>query len=148
MLHRWQPSFDLRSEFNKLQEEMDRMFGRWGVNPRSLMGRNLFPAVNIWEDSGNLYVEAELPGLELGDLEIYVTGQNQLSLKGQRKLHEASGTAWHRQERGVGSFGRVIELPSPVNSEAVTANLTDGVLLITLPKREEVKPRRIEVKSA
>lgn len=147
MLHRWQPALGLSLEFNRLQGEMDQLFGRLGMSPRSLMGRNLFPAVNLWEDSGNLYVEAELPGLEMNDLELFVTGENQLSLKGERKPRESSDAKWYRQERGFGSFERVIELPSHVNCEAVTAKFTDGVLLITLPKREEAKPRRIEVKS-
>lgn len=147
MFDRWQPSLDLRSEFHRLQDEMDRLFGRWGVNPRSPLGRSLFPPVNLWEDASNVYLETELPGLEMSDLEILVSGGNQLSIKGERKQPDSTNGTWHRQERGFGSFGRVIELPSPVDSEAVNATFTHGVLLVTLPKREEAKPRRIEVKS-
>ena len=143
MLTRWQPAWDLRAEFGRLQSEMDRLFGRWGT---SAAGRSVAPAVNLWEDESNLYVESELPGLELSDLELYVTGESQLTLKGERKRPEASAGAWHRQERGSGSFGRVIELPVPVDGNTVTAELKNGVLLVTLPKRQAIKPRRIEVK--
>lgn len=146
MLTRWQPAWDLSAECGRLQHELDRMFGRWGANHRCTSGHNRTPLVNLWEDERNLYVESELPGLELNDLEIYVTGENQLSLKGERKRPDTAEGTWHRQERGFGGFGRVIELPSLVDSSAVTAELRNGVLLITLPKREETKPRRVEVK--
>jgi HSP20 family protein len=144
MFTRWQPSLDVRSEFGRLQEEMDRLFNRWGVTGRT--AAQAFPPVNLWEDQNNLYVETELPGLELNDLEIYVTGENQLSIKGQRKQPDTTGGTWHRQERGQGGFSRVVELPSLVTSDAVSAEFKNGVLLITLPKREGSKPRKIEVK--
>src|SRR4051812_23095373 len=66
-----------------------------------------YPALNLWEDEENLYAEAEMPGLSIDDLEIYVTGGNQLTLQGERKPHESKAT-WHRRERGFGKFGRVI----------------------------------------
>ena len=91
-------------------------------------------------------VEAELPGFNLDELEMYVTGENQLSIKGERKRPDPGKGTWHRQERGYGSFSRLIELPGPVDSSSVSAEFKDGVLTITLPKREEAKPRRIEVK--
>ena len=102
--------------------------------------------MNLWEDAGNLYVEAELPGLNLEDLEIYVTGENQLSIKGERKQLDLTQGTWHRQERGYGNFARLMELPSAVDSDQVSADFKQGVLTITLPKRESAKPRRIEVK--
>lgn len=144
---RWQPFSDFRSEFSRLQEEMDKVFGRWGVNGSKNFSRSVYPPLNLWEDSENLYVEAELPGFDMNDLEIFVTGENQLSMKGQRKLPEVEGGTWHRQERGHGSFTRVLELPCLVNSERVSAEFKNGVLTITLPKHEGIKPRRIEVKS-
>ena len=109
------------------------------------MPSSVYPPLNLWEDDNNLYVEAELPELELTDLEIFVNGDNQLSIKGERKQPEQEKGTWHRQERGHGSFSRVGELPQYVDSEKVTAEFKHGVLTITLPKREEAKARRIEV---
>jgi HSP20 family protein len=139
----------MRAEVNRLQDEMNRLFDRWGVSGGRMFSRAVaFPALNIWEDDDNLFVEAELPGLELSDLEIYVSGENQLSLKGERKLPALEKGTWHRQERGYGAFSRLVELPYAVKAERVTAQFRNGVLTITLPKREEVKPRKIEVKSS
>jgi HSP20 family protein len=133
------------SEMNRLREEMDRVFGGDGLRRVS---ESVFPPLNIWGNDENLYVEAELPGFELSDLEIYVSGNNQLSIKGERKVPEHEGGTWHRQERGFGSFSRMIDLPEPVDAEHVSAEFSAGVLTITMPKREEAKPRKIEVKSA
>lgn len=105
-----------------------------------------YPPLNLREDESNLYVEAEFPGFNLDDLEMYVTGGNQLSIKGERKQPELEQGTWHRQERGYGSFSRLMELPGPVDGDRVSAEFRHGVLTITLPKKEEAKPRRIEVK--
>lgn len=147
MLSRWQPFGDLRTEFARLHEEMNRLFDRWGNGMRPF-GRSGYPLLNLWEDDNQLYVEAELPGMDLEDLEIYVTGDNQLSIKGQRKQPELQRGTWHRQERIHEPFARLIELPSPVDSEKVSAELKHGVLTVTLPKREAARPRRIEVKTS
>jgi HSP20 family protein len=131
-----------------MRDEMNQLFNRWGMNgPRSL-SRAQYPLLNLWEDEDSLYVEAELPGFEMDDVEIYVTGANQLSLKGERKQPQLEGGAWHRQERGYGGFNRVVELPTSVDGEKVSAEFKDGVLTISLAKREEVKPRKIEVKAS
>jgi HSP20 family protein len=106
-----------------------------------------FPALNIWQDEGAIYAEAELPGMELNDLEIYVTGGNQLTIKGERKQPKLEKGTWHRQERGFGSFSRIVTLPSDVNAEKVEARLVNGVLTITMPKSEAAKPRKIIVKA-
>ncbi|MCS7469989.1 Hsp20/alpha crystallin family protein [Stieleria sp. ICT_E10.1] len=138
---RWEPW----AELNRLSREMDRLFSR-GTND-SVMGVGSYPALNVWEDDDNLFAEAELPGFCLDDLEIYVTG-NQLTLKGERKPPEHGGGTWHRQERGYGKFSRTVELPGDIDSENVSAEFKNGVLNITLPKSEAVKPRRIEVKAS
>lgn len=141
---RWEPV----AEMNRLRNEMERVFGRYGGGSSRPGGVNPFPPSNLWEDDNSLYVEAELPGFELSDLELYVTGGNQLSIKGERKLPELEGGTWHRQERGYGGFSRVIELPCDVDRDKVSAEFKHGVLKISLPKSEEVKPRRIEVKTS
>ena len=147
MLTRWQPFGDVRSEMNRLHDEMNRLFGRYANGGREFSPSG-YPPLNLWEDEDHLYVEAELPGFDLNDLEMYVTGENQLSIKGERKRSELGAGTWHRQERGYGAFSRLIELPSPVDSDQVSGEFKNGVLTITLPKKEEVKPRRIEVKAS
>lgn len=140
---RWEPW----TEMNRLSREMDRLFGRSGAGMGRPLGVGAFPALNVWEDDNNLYAEAELPGFSLDDLEIYVTG-NQLSIKGERRPPQQDGGTWHRQERVYGKFSRMIEVPGDVDGDKVSAEFKNGVLSITLPKSEAVKPRRIEVKSS
>ena len=146
MLTRWQPFGDVRMEMNRLHDEMNRLFGRYsnGVREFSPSG---YPPLNLWEDDDNYYVEAELPGVQVDDLEMFVTGDNQLNIKGERKRPDTDQGTWHRQERGYGMFSRLMDLPTPVHGEGVAAEFKNGVLTITLPKKEESKPRRIEVKS-
>lgn len=120
------------------------VFGR--TNGRSFRV-GAYPPLNVWDDDNNLYVEAEVPGMELDELEIFVNGDDQLTIQGERKQPDGEERAWHRQERGYGKFARLIQLPSDVESEKVAAEYQDGVLLVTLPKKEEAKPRRIEVQT-
>lgn len=144
---RWQPFGDVWSEMNRLHEEMNRMFDRYGYRdgPRGMAPS--YPAFDLWQDEDSLYIEAELPGMKLDDLEIYVSGDNQLGLKGSRELPEHENASWHRRERTYGEFTRAINLPYPVDADKVHASLKHGVLTITLPKVEATKPRRIEVKA-
>lgn len=131
--------------FDRLQGEMDRLMEGWGVDlPRSLVVA--FPPVNVWEDENAFYVEAELPGLTRDQLHVNVTHRNQLTIQGERPGDEAETGRWHRRERGFGRFQRVLKLPTPVDADKVEAKLDNGLLLLTLPKAEEAKPRRIAVK--
>jgi HSP20 family protein len=146
MLTRWQPFGDVRGEMSRLHDEMNRLFGRYGNGGREFSPGG-YPPLNLWEDESNLYVEAELPGFNLDDLEMYITGDNQLSIKGERKQPELENGTWHRQERGYGNFCRLMELPGAVDSDNVSAEFKTGVLTVTLPKKEKAKPQRIEVKT-
>jgi HSP20 family protein len=148
LMARWQPFSDTRSEFARLQSEMDRLFGRWDSNGPRPFARTVFPPLNLWEDDDHLFVEAELPGFNLDNLEIVVNGGNQLTLKGERKSCQVEGATWHRQERGCGEFHRVLELPCIVDSDQVSADFKNGVLTVQLPKHKSVKPRRITVKTS
>jgi HSP20 family protein len=130
----------------QLQTEMNRLFDHWGDGGRGRWFATSYPAVNVWEDAENVFVEAELPGLDPKDLEIHVTGGNQLTLKGERKESVPEKGVVHRQERGFGSFVRVVTLPFQVNADKVDAHFENGVLLIKLPKHEAAKPRKINVK--
>ena len=133
----------------RLRDEVDRLVADVFTNPavagaaRMVSGRG-FPAVNVWEDSENVFVEAEVPGLKAENLDITVVG-DQLTIKGERPEEVESQAAYHRRERGVGSFTRIVHLSCEVKADDVQASLTDGVLLLTLPKAEAAKPRKIQV---
>lgn len=137
---RWEPVFGM----SRLQRDMDRLLDDI-VQHSPRYARKAYPPLNLSEDAEHYYVEAELPGLDLDDLELQVNGGNQLSIKGARKQPEPDATRWHRHERAYGEFKRTVELPANVDSEKVSATFTDGVLAISLAKREEAKPRKITV---
>lgn len=138
---RWEPWI----EMNRLGRELDRAFSRGGTGVGRRLEVGVFPHLNLWEDGENFYAEAELPGYFKDDIEICVI-DNQLTLKGTRRPPQSEGGTWHRQERGFGTFSRTVELPGDVEGDKVAADLKLGVLKITLPKREAVKPRRIDIK--
>ena len=140
---RWTATPVLRS-LNEMQHEVNRLFDRWGRHP---LGLGEFPTINLWEEDDALFLEAELPGLELQNLELFVTGQNQFTLKGERKLPAVGKAVQHRQERGFGRFTRTLTLPFAVNDEAIEARFENGVLKVRLPKHEAAKPRKIEIKA-
>lgn len=140
---RWTTAPVLRS-LNEVQHEMNRLFDRWGRHP---LGMGEFPTINLWEEDNALFLEAELPGLELQDLELFVTGHNQFTLKGERKPPVLAKAVQHRQERGFGKFTRTLTLPFAVNEEAIEARFENGVLKVRLPKHEAAKPRKIEIKA-
>jgi len=155
---------------DELRDELDRLWTTltaapplhgWGVRPRT----GEFPAVNVAESPDCITVEAEVPGLDAGDVDVAVSG-DELVLKGSRP--EAAGPAdpgtadgdtatgaaagrqgvtWHRRERGSGSFERRLTLPAAVDATRVEAKLVDGVLTITCPKAAESQPRKVTVQA-
>jgi HSP20 family protein len=146
-LTRWRPANTLWNQLHQLQQEMNQVFSRWGENGSRLFGAPVgFPPLDVWEDADHVFVEAELPGLDLKELEIYVTGGNQLIIKGERKVNVPEKGVWHRQERSFGSFSRSLTLPFNVDADKVEAHLENGVLLVKLPKHESARPRKIPVK--
>jgi HSP20 family protein len=142
-MRRINPWRQLRDEVDRLFSDFSRTAGNWQANwvPR----RRAFPALNVWQSEHEVWAEAELPGVTEGDLEISVVG-NELSIKGQRTTSLGDEALYHRQERGVGAFSRVVTLPVEVDPDKVEATLKDGVLTIRLPKAESAKPRKITVK--
>ncbi len=145
MLTRWQPFSELTNEFNKVQSELNQWLHR-GAHRGGWPGT--FPAINMWQDDNCLTLEAELPGFELEDIEILVDGESKLTIKGTRKFIESENGTWHRRERAYGEFRRTIELPRQVDPDKVEAVLKNGVLTIVLPKKEAIKPRKIDVKNS
>jgi HSP20 family protein len=133
----------LWNRLDRLQNEMNRFFGNWHEN----LGWATFPPVNVWEENEVFHVEAELPGVKEGDVHVAIKQRNQLHIEGERKGEEGLEGTWHRRERGAARFARALELPAPVEADKVEAKLENGVLYLTLPKAEEARPRRIQVKA-
>ncbi len=142
---RRQPFHPMWNALQQLQTDMNRLFDRYGDEGQP--GSN-FPLVNMWEEGDDLYLTAEIPGLIFEDLEILVTGDRQLTIKGERKPAVPEKAVRHRQERGFGKFTRVLPLPFPVNADKVEARLEHGILNVKLGKHESAKPRKIPVKAA
>ena len=143
LLQRWSPV----QGFDGLRREIDGLFQDFGGPFNGGFFRApSFPAVNVWEDGECVYAEAEIPGVTMQDVEVSVIG-DELCIKGIRKaMHEGNYT-FHRQERGTAEFSRFLTLPTPVNADKVEAVLKNGVLTVTMPKAEDAKPKRIEVKT-
>lgn len=122
----------------------ERMFDEvW--NPLSISQRRLaYPPLNISQDDNNIYVKAELPGVELNDIELTLS-EGSLIIRGEKKPEEGR---YFRQERPTGSFQRVINLNVKIDRDKVKANMKDGLLQVTLPKAEEMKPKQINIETA
>ena len=139
----WKPFGEVRS----LRREMDKLWedffgGGELVAPES----GWLPAVDISETKDAIKVKAELPGMEPKDVEISLTGDI-LTIKGEKKQKtESKDENYHRIETRYGSFSRAIRLPVAVQADKIEASYEKGVLSIVLPKKEEVKPKQIEVK--
>ncbi len=140
--------FDPFRELSSMQDRINRIFG--DAYRRSdedvLKGGDWTPPVDIFENKDHeIVLRAELPGLKREDIDIRVENST-LTLRGERKQEtEANQDNYHRVERSYGSFSRSFSLPTTVNTEKVSATFADGVLTITLPTREEAKPRQIQV---
>ena len=103
------------------------------------------PPVDIFENADNIVLKAELPGIDPKDVEIRVE-DNTLYLKGERKFEkEVKEENYHRVERSYGVFARSFSLPNSIDAEKVAADYKDGLLTLTMPKREEAKPKTIKI---
>ena len=141
---RYDPFRDLRT----LQEEVNRLFstnltrafGDEGI------GRGAWaPSVDIYENKDQIVLEAELPGMKQEEFDLSVEN-NVITLRGERKFEKTDeADNYHRVERSYGAFTRSFTLPQTVSAEGATAEYNNGVLRVTLPKREEVKARRIQI---
>ncbi|MBV9215328.1 MAG: Hsp20/alpha crystallin family protein [Acidobacteria bacterium] len=139
--------YDPFRELRGLQDEMTRLFRgvQTAGNGEELNG-SWFPKVDVFEDKEHLFLEAELPGMNSNDFELSFEN-NVLTLSGERKFEKKTDEGnYHRVERSYGSFTRSFTLPQTVTVEGANAEFENGVLKVSLPKREETKARKIEVK--
>ena len=139
--------FDEFAPLMRLQDQMNNLFENFFDNSPALRSYGArYPNVNLWEEGDTAYVETELPGMNMDEIEIYVTG-NEMTITGERKIESPQNASYQRRERATGRFSRMVTLPWEIDAEKVQAKLANGVLTITLPKSETSRPRRIEVKS-
>ena len=128
---------------NDLNRAFNVGFPRFGNE--GLVKGNWNPTVDVYEDHDRIVLEADLPGVKPGEFELAIEN-NVLTLKGERKFEKKTEDGnYHRVERSYGSFTRSFTLPSTVDVNSVGADFKDGVLKVTLPRREETKPRQIQV---
>ena len=140
---RWEPSRDLVA----LQNRVNRILGdRLGqvLGEESLTG-TVTPPVDIYECADELVLEADLPGMNLEDFDILVE-DNTLTIHGERKQRQdVPEGSYHRAERCYGVFTRSFSLPNTIDADKIQAGYNNGVLRLTMAKREESKPRQIKV---
>jgi len=132
-------------ELDRMRREMDHLLNGY----RSLFTREsnagVFPLINVTEDKDHYYVRAELPGIKSDEIDISVT-QGTLTISGERKIPAENESAkYHRREREAGKFNRAINLPGQIDTQKVEVKNIDGILTVTLPKAEALKPRKISI---
>jgi HSP20 family protein len=146
-MSRWDPFRDLMS----IQSELNRLFGRTyagesGGSTAGLAGAWV-PPLDIYETDERFVVNVELPGIEPDSVDVSVE-DSVLTIRGERSFYaEVDEESFHRVERRYGQFARSITLPQTANAEAIEASFDRGVLTITVPKVEQAKPKKIQVKA-
>ena len=145
MLVKWNPYTELERTVNGLFDQPFGLRPLWDDrNDEALVWQ---PSVNVYEDKDHLTIDAQLPGIDVNDIELSVKKQT-LHLKGERKVEsEKSNDGYHIREARYGNFSRSFSLPSTVNPEEAKASYEKGVLTITIPKQEKAKPRTIQIEA-
>jgi HSP20 family protein len=131
-----------------MERLFDEMLGRglWRTSEERPLRGSWVPAINILEREDAMVITADLPGLRAEDVEVTVE-EGTLSIRGERKLEEAAeGETYHRVERLYGVFERTFTLPNSVDVEKIEARFNNGEMVLTMPKREESKPRSVKIK--
>jgi len=142
-LIRWEPARD----FMTLREAMDHLFDDAFTRPLSIRDGWSVPAIDMYQTDDEVVVKASLPGFKADDVQINITGEI-LTLKGEVKAQdEKNERAWHIREQRWGSFERSVALPTDVMADKAKAEFENGILTVTLPKAEEVKPKIINIKA-
>jgi HSP20 family protein len=135
---------------NRLQRQLDDLFDETFARPAAADTRAVtwLPSVDVHEEADRFVVRADLPGVDAKDVDISVE-KGVLTLRGERRAekHE-NGTGYKRSERVAGTFLRRFTLPENVQTDAITARQTNGVLEVAIPKQPKAQPRRIEIQAA
>lgn len=143
-LVKYNPLRELRS----MQDQMNRLLNlSWNHDlPGEDIKEGIWqPAVDIYETGDSIVIKAELPDVDQKDIDVRIE-DNTLILRGERKHEdEVKKENYHRIERYFGTFQRSFTLPATINQDLVEANCEKGVLTITLPKKEEIKPKQINI---
>ena len=137
----------LLAQFRRLEEELDEVFGRgtpWTGGIRS-QPPGTFPAINVGSTEDDVTVYLFAPGIDPKKLDISIQ-QNLLTISGKREVPRDDDATYYRQERFAGEFHRVVGLPDDVDPERVDASYLEGVVKITVRRRESAKPRQIEIR--
>lgn len=143
---RWEPFRNLATSQDRFNRLLNESFSRF-LGDEEMSSRGWMPPVDIYETDDNIVLKAELPGVNPNDVEIRVEGST-LYMKGERKLEkEVKEENMYRVERSYGAFNRTFALPGSVDPDKVEAEYKDGILTLTIPKREESKPKTIKIKS-
>jgi HSP20 family protein len=142
-LTRWEPMREMVS----LREAMDRLFDDAFTRPLNMRSVTGMPSLDMYQTDEAVVVKASLPGLKAEDVDITVTGET-LTLRGEYKQeNEQKDTKYHIREVHSGSFERSLFLPTDVKADKAKADFEDGILTITIPIAEEVKPKTINIKA-
>lgn len=144
-IERWHPFTDLMS----LRQAMDRLFEDSFVRPSRFLtlGETAEPALEVYQTPNEVVVKAALPGLKPDDVSIDISGET-LTIQGESKAEqEVKREDYLYQERRYGAFSRKVVLPSGLKPDKAEATMEDGVLTLTIPKAEEVKPKAIQIKA-
>lgn len=142
--------FDPWKDFGSLQERINRMFDDtirtlYPTDGEELEKGTWAPAVDIYETNDSFVVSADLPGLNKDEIQIDLK-DNTLTLKGEKKFEEkVSKDNYIRVERAYGSYVRSFTLPQNVDPEKIKAKYKEGVLEVTIPKKEDARPKQIKV---
>lgn len=136
---------DPMTEWDLFKNEMNRVFEHPYTRQSIARQTSVFPLLNIYEDTERLYITAELPGVADNDLDISIDAES-FQVIGNRKVDVALKDGhYHRREREGGRFSKKVVLPIRISTNEALAELKNGVLKVTLPKAEEVKPKKIHV---
>lgn len=132
--------------WDRQQQETERAWSsRWG---QSRQTPSVYPPINIYDDGESFIARAEIPGVQADSLDITVTGDT-LTIRGKREIEPAGESCcYHRRERSAGEFRRAFNLPEMVDSTKVVAQTSNGVLEILLPRAEQAKQRKVQVKAS
>ena len=144
-LIRWEPAREMMT----LREAMDRLFDDAFTRPLSIRdGWSMpTPAIDMYQTENDVLIKASVPGMKAEEVQINLTG-DVLTLKGEVKHEEErKEKAWHIREQRFGSFERSVALPTAVKTDKAEAVFENGILTITLPKADEVKPKTINIKA-